>query len=124
MNWHVFNRDDPETWPEIDCPLLVCWTDGEKYRLYNAKWDKEDKQFVRDLRWIVFYKGDIFYTYIDYIPYIEKELHPAKCKDNRYLCSHYDDGYCLGEDTKCKGIEIVTEYSIRHKRIWKEFGED
>lgn len=121
MNWRVFKRDDPSTWPEIDCPMLICWTNGDDYRLYNAKWDSEDKQFIRDLKWIVFQKGDIFYTYIGYIPYIEKECHPAKCKGDRYLCSEYDDGYCLGDDLGCKCMEVVTEYSLGYKCIWKEF---
>ena len=120
MNWRVFKRDDPDTWPEIDCPLLVCWTNGDDYRLYNAKWDSEDKQFIRDLRWIVFQKGDVFYTYIGYIPYIERELHPIKCAQERPRCAHYDDGYCLCK-TKCKSQKEATEYSIGHKRIWKEF---
>jgi hypothetical protein len=120
MNWHVFKRDDPETWPEVDCPLLVCWSNGDDYRLYNAKWDSEDKQFIHDLRWIVFQKGDVFYTYIGYIPYIERELHPIKCAQERPRCAHYDDGYCLCE-TKCKFQKEVTEYSLGHKRIWKEF---
>ena len=28
MNWHLFRKDNPNTWPEIDCPMLV-------YRAYN-----------------------------------------------------------------------------------------
>lgn len=120
MNWHMFKRDDPKTWPEIDCPMLIC-TDNEL--LITCLWDNALKCFYNDEIGFTEY-WECFYSYIGYLPYIEKELHPTKCKDNRYLCSHYDDGYCLGEDTKCKGIEVVTEYSIGHKRIWKEFGED
>ena len=121
MNWKVFKKNDPSTYPEIDCPLLIYWTDGSREIFYTAKWDAEDKEFVHDLRTIRFYKGDIFYAYLSYVPYIENEMHPAKCKEDKYLCSHYDDGYCLGEDTKCKCIEEVTEYSLGYKRIWKEF---
>jgi hypothetical protein len=121
MNWRVFKRDDPDTWPELDCPLLVCWTNGDDYRLYNAKWDSEDKKFIRDLKWIVFQKGDVFYTYIGYIPYIERELHPRKCGKGDRMCAYEDDGYCIGDSCECEHIKFVTEYSIGHKRIWKEF---
>lgn len=124
MNWNVFKRDDRETWPKIDCPLLVCWTDGNRYRFYDAMWDNEGNKFMRDYHWMWFEDGDIFYVYLGYIPHIERECHPYKCKENRYLCSNYDDGYCFGEDTKCKGIEVATEYSIGYKKIWKEFEED
>lgn len=120
MNWRVFKRDDPDTWPEVDCPLLVCWTNGDDYHLYNAKWDNEDKQFIRDLKWIVFQKGDVFYTYIGYIPYIERELHPRVCSINDRNCIDEDDGYCIS-DIECPHMKIKTEYSIGRKRIWKEF---
>ena len=123
MNWHVFKRDDPKTWPEIDCPLLLCWTDGDGYRLYNAKWDKEDKQFIRDLKWIVFPKGDVFYSYIGYIPYIERECRTRKCEKDNRMCEDNDDGYCMSDFCKCEYIKFVTEYSIGYKRIWKEFGK-
>ena len=124
MDWKVFKKDDPSTYPEIDCPLLICWTNGEESRFYTGNWDNEDKKFVRDLKWMFFYEGDIFYQYLSYAPFIERECHPAKCEDDRYMCSNYDSGYCLGEDTGCRCIRIVTEYSIGHKRIWKEFEEN
>lgn len=120
MQWKVFKRDNPSTYPDIDCPLLVYWTDGNRDIFYTAKWDNEDKEFVRDLRTIRFYKGDIFYSYLAYVPYIEKELHPIKC-DMRYkACGHEDDGYCLFGN-KCQGKCQTTEYSLGLKRIWKDF---
>lgn len=122
MNWHVFKRDDPDTWPKIDCPMLV-YCDLFNI-LYVCKWDNNINKFFEevdcDKRFLHHFR-ECFYAYIGYLPYIEKECHPAKCKGDRYLCSEYDDGYYLGDDLGCKGMEIVTEYSIGHKRIWKEF---
>lgn len=123
MNWRVYKHEDPSTYPEIDCPMYVCWTNGERYRFYDARWDNEGKHFMHDWRWICFERGDVFYAYVSYIPYIEKECHPAKCKGDKYLCSDYDNGYCLGDDRGCKCMEVTTEYSLGYKRIWKEFGE-
>jgi hypothetical protein len=59
--------------------------------------------------------------YIGYLPYIEKECHPYKCKGDRCLCGEYDDGYCLGDDIECNLQEVVTEHSVGYKRIWKDF---
>ena len=122
MNWHVFKRDDPSTWPEIDCPMLVhCDLFNT---LYVCKWDNDINKFFEEIdynkRFLHHFK-ECFYSYIGYLPYIEKECHPAKCKGDKYLCSEYDDGYCLGDDLGCKCMEVVTEYSLGHKRIWKEF---
>lgn len=121
MNWHVFKKDDPSTYPDIDCPMLVCWTNSDRYLLYNARWDNEVNKFMNsDFRWILFEKGDIFYSYIAYIPYIEKVLHPIKCDMKYKIGEHEDDGYCLCGN-KCKGKCETTEYSLGLKRIWKDF---
>lgn len=120
MNWHIYKRDDPNTWPEIDCPMYVCWTNGDRYRFYDARWDNEDKHFMHDLRWIVFEQGDVFYAYVGYIPYIEKEFHPIKCSKKDEICEYEDDRYCLC-DKKCEYQYEVTEYLLGSKRIWKDF---
>lgn len=117
MNYKVFNFNDPSTWPELNCPLLVFFTNDDWPLI--LQWDNESRCFVDNHH--SYYPTQCFYKYIGYMPYIEKELHPAKCKEDRYLCSHYDDGYCLGEDTKCKSIEMVTEYMLGSKPIWKEY---
>lgn len=124
MNWKVFKKNDPSTYPDIDCPMVVYRPYTSCFTLDVHYFDNERKKFYQkeggDARWYKAY-DECFYSYVGYLPYIEKEFHPAKCKMDRYLCSHYDDGYCLGEDTKCKCIEEVTEYSLGSKRIWKDF---
>lgn len=116
MNWKVFNRDDHNTHPKLDCKFLVC---GDNDELKVCEWDNSLKCFYDGNGFVEYW--ECLYVTISYLPFIEKELHPAKCKEDRYLCSHYDDGYCLGEDTKCKSIEEVTEYVLGSKPIWKEF---
>lgn len=124
MNWKVFKREDPNTWPKVDCPLFVCWTNGKRHKFYDARWDTEAKRFMHDWRWIFFEKeGDIFYVSIGYIPYIERETHPMKCITIDSACEYEDDGYCLF-DGFCTCQKEITEYMIGYKRIWKEFGED
>ena len=116
MNWHVFKRDDPNTWPQVNCPMLVCWTNNNDYKLYNVKWDDEKQCYMHDLKKVMFYEGDVFYSYIGCIPYIQKECHPIKCGIDRHLCVHYDNGYCLSEK-KCKGQEVATEYMLGFKSV-------
>jgi hypothetical protein len=107
----------------------VCWRDGNDYRLYHARWDNEAKTFMNsDFRWISFSKGDIFYSYVGYIPYIEKECHPIKCgyfDENGEECAcpygFDDNGYCMNYEFKCEHMKVVTEYSLGSKPIWKEF---
>ena len=116
MNWKVFRRDDPDTWPQIDCKFLVC---GDNDTLAVCEWDKVLKCFYDERGFTEYW--ECFYATIGYLPFIERELRLAKCKGDRCLCSDYDDGYCLGDDRGCKCMEVVTEYSIGHKRIWKDF---
>lgn len=117
MNYKVFKMDEPETWPELNCPLLV-WKPNQEWP-YIFQWDPKAQCFLDDR--VTYRPKMCFYKYIGYMPYIEKELHPYKCKEGRYLCSNYDDGYCFGEDTKCRCIKEVTEYSLGSKPIWKEY---
>ena len=114
MNWHVFKRDDPDTWPEVDCLFIIC---GEYENIFICKWDPDLKCFYDSSGLI---NWDCLYTSVGYLPYIEKELHPIKCMKESFSCEYEDDGYCLCE-TECKYGRKATEYSIGHKRIWKEF---
>ena len=117
MDYHVFNFNDSSTWPELNCPLLVFWTNDDWPLI--LQWDKESHCFVDNHR--SYYPIQCFYKYIGYAPYIKKELHPYKCKGNRCLCGEYDNGYCLGDDIECNLQEVATEYALSYKRIWKDF---
>lgn len=116
MNWHVFKRDDPDTWPELDCFFLVCCENDE---LVTCKWDNILGCFYNDeIGFAEFW--ECFYVSVGYLPYIEREVHPMKCMQENTLCEYDDNGYCLCE-TECQYKREATEYCLSYKRIWKEF---
>lgn len=118
MNYKVFNFNDSSTWPEINCPLLVFWTNDDWPLI--LQWDKEARCFVDNYR--SYYPTQCFYKYISSMPYIERELRPMKCGKLENMCEYDDDGYCM-YDGPCSYKKEITEYAIAYKRIWKEFGE-
>ena len=123
MNWHLYRKDNPSTWPEIDCPMLVyddTWCD-----FHICKWNNELKRFVEPKSKILHYWKECYYQYIGYVPNGYKICKTKKCgvwPDIR--CEYADDGYCfdLPRHLGCKHIVEVNEYSLNdNKRIWKEF---
>ncbi len=129
MDWHLYRKDDPSTWPEIDCPMLVY----VKYRmgteeLHVCRFDKRFKKFygMTDLQVAnhAFAFTECYYQYIGYVPNGYKAFKTKKCILNpEYGCEYEDDGYCCdgAEDDYCEYCEEVTEYSLNdNKRIWKE----
>lgn len=115
MYYKVFKMDDPDTWPELNCPLLV-WKPNQEWP-YIFQWDPKEHCFIDDR--VTYRPKMCFYKYIGYMPYIERELHPKKCT-NKDRCYDEDDGYCLyiGE---CEYQKEVTEYALGSKPIWKEY---
>ena len=116
MNYKVFNMANKETWPELNCPLLV-FLDGCEHP-FIWEWDNENACFVDNN--LAYYPEICFYKYIGYMPYIEKELYPIKCGSDNWKCDSYDDGYCMNE-CNCLYQKEVTEYVLGSKVIWKEF---
>ena len=116
MNWHVFNRDNPDTWPKLDCKFLVC---GDNEELVVCKWDKALKCFYDDKGFAEYW--ECFYVTIGYLPYIKRELCSPKCmREYPPYCEYEDDGYCLcGVECPYK-IEVM-EYCLGDKCVWKEF---
>lgn len=122
MKWHVFKRDDPSTYPEVDCPVVV--RDDLMDKLYICRWDNNISKFYEktdDGKKLLHCFKECFYAHIGYLPYIEKEYRPVKCGMDLPRCVHYDDGYCMSENKKCKSAKVVTEYALGMKRIWKDF---
>ena len=127
MKWHLFKKDDPNTWPELDCPMVVC----DKYeRLNMCDWDNECKWFVSyNPETYLYYThlDECYYAYIGYVPSGYKVFNPIVCtnKKHGYTCDEYDDGYCMYRDLhpNCKYQKEVNEYGIEVKAIWKEFEE-
>lgn len=122
MNWHLYKKDDPNTWPQIDCPMVVClYHPNGKMNLWICKWDNNRNCFIRQ-EICNFYTKECYYAYIGYVPKGYKTHQPAKCKLGWYGCQGgYDDNtYCL-YDGNCNEKQIVNEYEIEEKQIWKEF---
>ena len=121
-SWRVYRKNDPNTWPVVDCPMLVYI---ENY-LMLCEWDNECERFNPYNQEACLYCFDLtecYYKYIGYVPDGYKEIKTQKCSCTR-RCEYEDDGYCFD---KAEGVdrifcEEVTEYSLNdNKRIWKEF---
>lgn len=116
MNYHVFNKDNPSTWPKFNCPILVFKPNNNYPCIYQ--WDNNNDFFINHNE--VYEPDKCFYKYIGYVPYIEKEFHPMKCTKEDDKCEYEDDGYCLCK-RKCKYKHKTTEYLLGYKRILKNF---
>ena len=123
MNWKVYKKDDPNTWPEIDCPILVY--DAVWCEFHICKWNHIINRFIEPKEKILHYWKECYYQYIGYVPNGYKEIKTTKCGQwPNSSCQYADDGYCfdLPRHIKCKHLVEVTEYALNdNKRIWKEF---
>lgn len=121
MIWHVFKIDDPETYPDMNCPMIVCQSPDDWPEIYQ--WDNIEHVFINDYQTKKLNR--CFYSYVGYLPYIERELHPVVCGcSSDFTCPYGsdDNGYCLfDDDFKCGFMKPKTEYSIGYKRIWREW---
>ena len=124
MKWYVFKESDPDTWPKINCPMVVFKEySPSTVHMSVCKWDDKLNEFFEDDGHHYKFKA-CFYSYIGYQPYIEKELHPIACGHTKDFCpyGHDDNGYCMcDDDFKCEHQIAKTEYALGMKRIWKEF---
>ena len=122
MEWHLYKRDDPNTWPQIDCPMVVClYYPNGKMNLWICKFNYAKNMFVRE-EVCTFVTEECYYAYIGYAPSGYKTHRNTKCTDDsncRIGCC--DDGYCMYDFCECEFQKEVDEYSIEEKRIWKEF---
>lgn len=122
MNWHLYKKDDPNTWPKIDCPMVI-YGGAPFYRnlLDIFKWDNTAKNFIYcDKR--VLSVDECYYAYISYVPSGYKTTYPTKCMRDGDRCTYDDEGYCMADRTyACHYKRDVPEYSIEEKIIWKEF---
>ena len=138
MNWHLYKKDDPNTWPEIACPILVYYLDTTgKEHFEICVWGNRSKAFIEyDDTWgrIVLHGKtvhswppiqELYYAYIGYVPSGYKIFRPTICTNKKTgrLCDEYDDGYCMYRDIhpNCEHQKEINEYGIETKRIWKEF---
>lgn len=130
MNWHLYRKDDPNTWPEIDCPMDACIyvTDG-LYMIKIVYYDISENVFyyIECMERYNVKSDELYYRYIGYIPNGYKTIKSKKCGvyHDRY-CQYQDDGYCfdLPRGITCKHMQEVNEYVLNdNMRIWKEFEE-
>lgn len=122
MKWHVYKKDDPNTWPQIDCPILI-YGGIPFYRelLDTVDWNNASKNFVWQNERTLFFE-ECYYAYIGYVPSGYKTLYPTKCTCEDRQCEFEDDGYCMSDRTfACEYKRDVVEYLIEEKAIWKEF---
>ena len=122
MEWHLYKSDDPNTWPRVDCPMVIALKNTVRSATYC--WDNEEKCFYnrhydRDL----LSEDEYFYAYIGYIPSEYKTHYPIICTCENCPEGYDDNGYCMDYDNDyiCGCKKEVAEYVIEEKRIWKEF---
>lgn len=125
MNWHLYKKDDLNTWPDIDCPMLVYYpykqyNDSED-NVFTCHWDNDTKQFYRPTKWLD--EKELYYAYIGYVPCGYKTCYCTRCAQADHCEEGYDDnGYCMSDSTfACEHKIDIAEYSIEMKAIWKEF---
>lgn len=120
MNWRLFKKDDPDTWPEFDCPIVVSKIYGETISVHVSKWDNKLHKFYDEDGHYYNY-DECYYSYITYIPKGYKVYHPVRCKnDDNCKIGCNDNGYCI-YDCECEQRFVVSEYEIIPKLIVKEF---
>lgn len=123
MKWHLYKKDDPNTWPQIDCPMVIY----KEYSKNNTAtiictWSKQFYKFYDDVDHHYYNFGECYYAYIGYVPKGYKTHEVLKCKDDsncKIGCN--DDGYCMYDFYNCEQQVRMNEYSIEEKAIWKEF---
>ena len=123
MKWRLYKKDDPNTWPHIDCPMVL-YGGVPFYRnlLDIFKWDNVTNTFVySDKRTISV--DECYYAYISYVPSGYKTNHPTICTCESCPEGFDDNGYCMDYDNEyiCGCKMEIAEYEIEMKRIWKEF---
>lgn len=120
MNWHLYRKDDPSTWPLMDCPMLVY--SEEWCSFYICKWNNELKKFIEPEKKILHCWKECYYVNIGYVPDGYDTYQVKKCNGALSRCPYEDDGYCTDEECKCKYQTMENEYGISGlQRIWKEF---
>lgn len=123
MNWHVYKKDNPNTWPQCDCPMVV-YGGVPFYRnlLDIFKWDNTTKNFIYSDKRVMTVE-ECYYAYIGYVPSGYKTCYPIICTCKNCPEGYDDNGYCMDYDNEyaCGYKKEVEEYSIEQKRIWKEF---
>ena len=121
MNWRLYKKDEPDTWPTIVCNFIVCIEDT----LIGAKWSKKYNCFVDAVFQEEIEADEYFYAYVLSMPKRCVTHNVAKCINDEncpYGCD--DDGYCmydnlLGSDT-CGSKRIVNEYEIGEELVYEE----
>lgn len=123
MEWHLYKPNDPNTYPKIDCPMVIyfksCRSGEMGLRIC--------KKYISGVGVFMLQDGgtictECYYAYIGYLPSGYKTHEVLKCVDDsncKIGCE--DDGYCMYYEFECEQQRKVNEYSIEEKRIWKEF---
>ena len=124
MTWRLYKKDDPNTWPQIDCPMLVYYPykqyHDSEHIIFMCRWDNDRKQFFTPKKW--WGEKELYYAYVGYVPSGHKTHEVVKCMDdNSCEFGWDDDGYCMYDHCECDQQRKMNEYSIEEKAIWKDF---
>ena len=125
MKWHLYKKDDPNTWPKIDCPMVVYKEySKDNVTIVVCTWDKKFNKFYENAEHHYYNFSECYYAYIGYVPSGYKTHKVLKCMDDsncKIGCC--DDGYCMYDFCECEQQREINEYEIETMRIWKEFEE-
>lgn len=123
MKWHLYKRDDTNTWPQIDCPMVVYKEYSEDtIDIIVCTWDQAFSKFYEDSDSHYYNFDECYYAYIGYVPRDYKTHKVLKCMDDsncKIGCE--DDGYCMYDHCECEQQRKINEYEVSTKRVWKEF---
>lgn len=123
MKWHLYKPDDFNTYPQIDCPMVVCFKNRHNDEMEFHICTK----YITGFGMFMFQDGgtyftECYYAYIGYAPSGYKTHEVLKCTDDsdcKIGCE--DNGYCMYDNFECEQQRKVNEYEIEEKRVWKEF---
>lgn len=124
MEWHLYKPGDPNTYPKIDCPMVIYFESSHRDEMGL----RICKKYIRGFGVFMLQDGgtictECYYAYIGYVPSGYKTSYPVICTCKDCPEGYDDNGYCMDydDDHTCGCKKEVEEYSIEKKRIWKEF---
>jgi hypothetical protein len=122
MKWHLYKKDDPNTWPQIDCPMVV-YKGDDALNVGIYRWSKQLTMFYDGKNSQLLCCQECYYAYVGYVPSGYKTLYPVICTCKDCPEGYDDNGYCMdyNNDCACGHKKQKAEYSIEEQRIWKEF---
>ncbi len=115
LKWKLFMPDEPETYPELNKPLVLCDFRGILRKPTPAiLTQRKDGSYWWDGGYIGECVWPMMWTTLLSLPKDPVIIEVKKCEGDR-SCEWSDDGYCFDkpEDVSCDKIRIVHELSYK-----------